>query len=768
MNSFNSLQDRRNSSTMPPQIAQQDANLAGLGQPRSQTTNSLYPNWSGAGDDPWTPLSFDSSSTRSQIFGAANFQTSYQEYQNYRSKPLLSECDTNPEDSAYGSRLTHSIGNPSTYGEDLDPDIQTLDSQNADTQLVNSDLESLQLQCQSATSDSQQYPDQWTRPRPPASVATAPVGGERRWYCRECSKTCRTRSELRKHELKHSLPWCCNVSGCSRSKGFTSKNDLDRHKKTVHNDRTVSGRTFVCNIGGCAKKTKIWPRADNFRSHLERMHHKTYSANDDLTEYVYRPVLSQGLEGVGGSAMAYLQAQEQSPGLAHPSTILLFRGHGGDRRASQPQLGISGLSRGTAPISIDRDIPGLAPVRESDENFIRPDILSGPVPISLHRWSGPPTSEEDAPGDDITTSESGQHDDAAPDDMDGVQKSGTLETGTSSISDNSSSQRPDIGMIDVDEAQQTPRAVMLPDQTSLDSPNISLVSYEILDKIPKEVIASYMKKHSTEIRDETPKPDMSGGKSQGHLHKCQDCDKSFPRLCELKKHQKRHSKPYGCTFLNCNKTFGSKNDWKRHESIQHYQLEVWVCNCTNSSTGELCGKVCHRRESFRNHLTKEHKVSDQRELEEKVDTCRRGRHCDAHFWCGFCQETIEIKEADNTWTKRCDHIDDHFSGRDVPQRDISEWVHEKDLSTSINTPLKDTSESSSVSSVPDPKASQTLGSQGNSSEDRRDWKDTYMWICCYCSNENSFGHNKVCFDCNRRKCDNCTVHTLPPCTEVCE
>jgi hypothetical protein len=197
MDSFNSLQDRRNSSTMSPQIAQQDANLAGLGQPRSQTTSSIYPNWSGAGDDPWTPLSFDSSSTRSQIFGSANFQTSYQEYQNYRSKPLLSECDTNPDDSAYGSRLTHSIGNPSTYGEDLDPDIQTLDSQNADTQLVNSDLESLQLQCQSVVSDSQQYPDQWTRPRPPASVATAPVGGERRWSCRECSKTCRTRSELR-------------------------------------------------------------------------------------------------------------------------------------------------------------------------------------------------------------------------------------------------------------------------------------------------------------------------------------------------------------------------------------------------------------------------------------------------------------------------------------------------------------------------------------------------------------------------------------------
>ncbi|UZP36041.1 hypothetical protein NXS19_003857 [Fusarium pseudograminearum] len=699
MDSFNSLQDRRNSSTMSPQIAQQNVNLAGLGQPRSQTTSSFYPNWSGAGDDLMTPLSYDSSSARSQIFGSANFQTSYQDY---RSKPLLSECDTNPEDSAYGSRLTHSIGNHSTYGEDLDPDIQTLDSQNADTQLVNSNLESLQLQCQAAGNASQQYQEQWARPRRPASVAATPTSGEKRWGCRECQQSCRTRSELRKHELKHTRPWCCNVSGCSRIKGFTSKNDLDRHKRTVHSDQTVSGRAFVCNIGSCAKKTKIWPRADNFRNHLERMHHKSYSANDDLTEYVYRPIPSQGLEGIGGSAMAYLQAQEQSPNLAHPSAILSSRGHSGDRRTSQLQLGISGLSRGPACISIERDISGLAPVRESEENFIRPDILSGPIPVPQDRWSGPSPSGEDAPGDYITTSESGQHDDATPDNMDGVQESGTSETEASSISDNSSSQQPDIGMMDVDEAQQNPRAVTLSDQSSLDSSNISPdLTYEILDKIPKEVIASYMKKHSTEIRDETPKSDVPGGKSQGNIYKCQDCDKTFPRLCELKKHQKRHSKPYGCTSINCNKTFGSKNDWKRHESIQHYQLETWVCNCTKSGTNELCGKICHRRESFRNHLTKEHKVSDQHELEEKVDTCRKGRHCDAHFWCGFCEETIETKETDNTWTKRCDHIDDHFSGRDVAQRHISEWVHEKDPSTGITATLGAAPESSSISFVPD-------------------------------------------------------------------
>lgn len=195
MDSFNPPQDQRNGANMSPQTVEQNENLAALGQPRTHTGTAFWQNW--AGDDPWNPLSFGTPSdgqARSQLLGSANFQTSYHDY---RSKPLLSECDTNPEDSAYGSRLTHSIGNPSAYGEDIDPDLQALESQNPDDRLVNTNLESLQLHCQPSTNDPQLYPAEWTRPPPPASVATAPVGRERRWVCNDCHKACRTRSELR-------------------------------------------------------------------------------------------------------------------------------------------------------------------------------------------------------------------------------------------------------------------------------------------------------------------------------------------------------------------------------------------------------------------------------------------------------------------------------------------------------------------------------------------------------------------------------------------
>lgn len=51
-------------------------------------------------------------------------------------------------------------------------------------------------------------------------------------------------------------------------------NDLDRHRKCVHRLQPKSGSTRLwrCASADCKDKDKIWPRLDNFRSHLKRMH----------------------------------------------------------------------------------------------------------------------------------------------------------------------------------------------------------------------------------------------------------------------------------------------------------------------------------------------------------------------------------------------------------------------------------------------------------------------------------------------------------------
>lgn len=138
---------------------------------------------------------------------------------------------------------------------------------------------------------------------------------------------------------------------------------------------------------------------------------------------------------------------------------------------------------------------------------------------------------------------------------------------------------------------------------------------------------------------------------------------------------KRHSRPYGCTFPNCSKAFGSKNDWKRHENSQHFHLETWRCDETEPQGG-VCAKVCYRKSTFEDHLKKDHSISNSDAVKTKLDSCHIGRNCQARFWCGFCNKLIELKKKGvGAWTERFNHIDDHFMGRNgLPKQNIQYWI----------------------------------------------------------------------------------------------
>lgn len=198
---------------------------------------------------------------------------------------------------------------------------------------------------------------------------------------------------------------------------------------------------------------------------------------------------------------------------------------------------------------------------------------------------------------------------------------------------------------------------------------------------------------------------------------------------------KRHEKPYGCTFRQCSKLFGSKNDWKRHESSQHYQLETWTCDLPD------CLKVCHRRESFKSHLQKDHMLESMKQLvEDKLESCRLGRHCDPRFWCGFCEQIIEIKETGvNSWTKRCDHIDNHLFGKDgLEKKRISEWKYleaeDKSEPVSLEKGAVKQYQPSRTSTVENQeehrkRKSKDDSNPGKSKRRDRDHGCSYMWSC---------------------------------------
>ena len=148
-----------------------------------------------------------------------------------------------------------------------------------------------------------------------------------------------------------------------------------------------------------------------------------------------------------------------------------------------------------------------------------------------------------------------------------------------------------------------------------------------------------------------------------------------------RKHLKRHTRPYGCTFTKCLRRFGSKNDWKRHENTMHYQVEAWKCaepkisdGCNSTTidgkypataTAKQCGRLCYRRESFMTHLFEEHGLgAPEKEdyVKEQSKKRRVGRNGQCGFWCGFCQTVVRLeKQGIEAWDERFNHIDDeHF------------------------------------------------------------------------------------------------------------
>lgn len=95
-------------------------------------------------------------------------------------------------------------------------------------------------------------------------------------------------SRGRKHMRMHDKPYKCGVPGCRRKNGFTTDNDLRRHKIAKHYDGIdPSGRSpsYMCSGKDCKNAGKIWPRLDNFKAHVIKMH-ETEDSQSVIERYV--------------------------------------------------------------------------------------------------------------------------------------------------------------------------------------------------------------------------------------------------------------------------------------------------------------------------------------------------------------------------------------------------------------------------------------------------------------------------------------------------
>lgn len=68
----------------------------------------------------------------------------------------------------------------------------------------------------------------------------------------------------------------CDDPDCPPSESFGTINDLAFHKRWVHNKEPERRpkMMYMCFGVNCPRPNKRWPRLDNFKQHLSRMHHE--------------------------------------------------------------------------------------------------------------------------------------------------------------------------------------------------------------------------------------------------------------------------------------------------------------------------------------------------------------------------------------------------------------------------------------------------------------------------------------------------------------
>lgn len=329
---------------------------------------------------------------------------------------------------------------------------------------------------------------------------------------------------------RHDKPFSCEVPKCTRRPGFSTKNDLQRHLRTVHQDLFKGEQTYYCILGDCAKKqsAKPWPRADNFRQHLHRVHNIKKKAEEDLTPFLGLPDQQQrmGPEAErrhfpeeNDLSLTGIGAFESLNSYQHPEQLPMaeIMDAQSDEVPSAPQTSATGAAQW-------QQSPEARVATGVNAQHLKEDEEVSPAPFgqtAQSTWSLPPPSRAGtlrrSPRISGITSLRG---------MDDISSSLDNEPPTSPSSiclDTSPAARPDIQEI----VNALPSMLGTKRRASSDVPAIVAA---LKEHVPSDILLSVAR---TILDDETDglKEDMTDPRS---LFPCEDCNKSFPRQCELK------------------------------------------------------------------------------------------------------------------------------------------------------------------------------------------------------------------------------------------
>ncbi|KAH6649856.1 hypothetical protein F5144DRAFT_588478 [Chaetomium tenue] len=665
---------------------------------------------------PWNPIQMTAPSPSVGV----QFNQGLPSFAGHRSVPP-SEADTVSQsiggiltDSGYGSNARQSVGNPSVYGE-LDP-------------IVIARLQAMGQDDVSLKGDAQKREARGPRPIPGTSNGKGLI-------CPECEEPVKTPSELKqftyryvKHRILDTTPiltrMFCRILSPHLATLGPPETAVSEAPMVPSPDSTSQPSWGEIDQGHVAPASLI-----NGHPGLAQASNMAYS----------RPLSLQERAGASSSAVEPHYSSQDSAGPNQPTRFF----ERFDAQTSSP-VGAVRLETGNTQGILQEDA----------------QLEAGRV-----EYTAPEEMDVDNPTEE-SASEDGQHDTESEGDE---PPCGTTDFETN-IPRDAGAQYDEEDEVQI---KLSPSQVQLgadtPRPTELDDDEMSAVLQSLINKGKLDEMLKklgYSAVEEANIKDQKPAIASSTASETGRINKCNECQKTFTRPSELRKHMKRHAKPYACTFAKCCKKFGSKNDWKRHENSQHFQLEIWRCaeQTADRPDQQECGKVCHRRESLKSHLEKDHGMYGQAMLDKKLSDCRLGRNFESRFWCGFCQKTIEpTGKGGPAHSERFDHIDDHFNGKNgLPKADINNWKHidTDPLDTPASSPTKSKRAGLSASRAGKSRKRVHGGTDDSLPRGKR-FKDgngkVWFWFCCRCGDYWKMRTTDSCINdgCNHAFCDKC-------------
>lgn len=157
-------------------------------------------------------------------------------------------------------------------------------------------------------------------------------------------------------------------------------------------------------------------------------------------------------------------------------------------------------------------------------------------------------------------------------------------------------------------------------------------------------------------------------------------------------------------------TFASKNEWKRHVSSQHLNLNSWVCTlgaCGKSSTGKKDGAGAtgggkgaefNRKDLFTQHLRRMHSpfsvkrqnkknIEWEERLKELQQSCLRVKRLPPRELRCPVNGCETVFEGNGCWDDRMEHVGKHLEkcasgGEEVRQEDdglLVEWARREGI-----------------------------------------------------------------------------------------